>query len=194
MGCDIHLYREKKVDDKWQSADEWERPSWAEGDDELHIKFDKLAYIGRNYELFGALSKGVRRDVSFAFEPRGVPFNMSPEVSQSFESWDSDGHSHSYLYLHELREFADFLNTQTICIEGMKDVKQLAELRASIASGNPDWDKLFPYCAATNSPGHVDFEMDVPASYYIGRELKQIIDSFNGIDGENHRIVFWFDN
>lgn len=40
----------------------------------------------------------------------------------------------------------------------------------------------------------VNFEIDVPASFYIGDSLQKIINQFEGIDGENHRIVFFFDN
>lgn len=194
MGCDIHLYREKKIGGKWVTADEWEKPEWSDEDDERHVPYEKAAYNNRNYQLFGALSSGVRAEPEFAFQERGVPFNMSPEVESAFNRWDADGHSHSYLYLHELRDFAEYLDTATIRIEGMKDAAGLAELQATIDAGAPDWDKLFPYCAYTNAAGSVHFELDVPASFYIGKGIAKIIGSFDGIDGENHRIVFWFDN
>lgn len=196
MGCDIHLYREKKVDNTWRSADEWEKPSWDDNDNDnnVDVPYEKRAYTGRNYELFGTLSDGVRRKVPFAFAPRGVPFDVSPEVANANKRWDGDGHSHSYLYLHELRDLVAFLDNLTIHIEGMKERVELVELRKTISTGNPDWTKLFPYCASTNNPNYEEFEIDVPALFYIGGCLRQIIASFEGVDGDNHRIVFWFDN
>lgn len=193
MGCDIHLYREKKVGNSWVTADKWEVPSWAD-DGAADVPFESRAYTGRNYKLFGALSRGVRSEFEFSFAPRGVPFNMSHEVAGSHDSWGVDGHSHNYIYLHELRDFLEFISTKTIKVCGMKNANDLAALRASISSGAPDWSKLFPYCEWANSPGYEEFELDVPASFYLGDEIQVIINSFDGVDGENHRIVFWFDN
>lgn len=189
MGCDIHLYREKYVNGKWQTAD-----YWVSEDDYTRVPYEKRAYKGRNYSLFGLLSSGVRADFTFSFPPRGMPFNASHEVAKAAGDWGSDGHSHSYLYLFELRQLAEFLKSKTIPISGMKDAEQLKKLHESIDSGNPDWGLLFPYCQSTNQSSYVDFEIDVPAEFYVGGCLKRIIDSFEGVDGENHRAVFFFDN
>lgn len=194
VGCDIHTYREKQVAGQWVSADVWEESEYADEKGVFRVPYERQAYTGRNYDLFGALAAGVRREFDFAFKPRGVPFDVSDNVSKANKQWDSDGHSHSYLYLHELRDFASWLKTQTVPIEGMKNAEQLAALKESIASGNPDWNKLYPYCQWTSELSAVKFCIDVPASFAIGKCLDEIIASFDGIDGDNHRLVFWFDN
>jgi len=189
MGCDIHLYREKHVNGKWLTADEWTRE-----DNYFHVKYEKQAFHGRDYNLFGFLSKGVRTEHEFSFNERGIPFDSCAEISEVSEEWDSDGHSHSYLYLHELKASIAFLQDKTLKITGMMNQEQHSKLQKSIADGNVDWNNLFPYCQSTNQKNHVDFEFDVPAIFYFGDSLQKIIDSFDGIDGDNHRIVFFFDN
>jgi hypothetical protein len=189
MGCDIHLYREKYVDGKWVSADEWQID-----DGDLTVPYEKLAYTGRNYCLFGFLSDGVRTHHDFSFLERGIPFDACQQIAECSDRWNSDGHSHSYLFLHELKSAASFLGDKTVKISGMMDEQQHERLQKSIADGSVDWNDLYPYCKSTNAPNHVDFEFDVPALFSFGECLGRIIDSFNGINGDNHRIVFFFDN
>lgn len=193
MGCDIHMYKEKQVDGKWVSADKWESYDYGDGDAGVEVPW-KERFTERNYELFGLLSKGVRGEHEFSFEPRGMPFNPCAQIADMADKWDVDGHSHSYLYLHELKDMLTFLEIVTIRIDGMKDRDELKVLRESVASGTPDWELLYPYCAWTNSSSQEAFEIDVPASFYMGGGLQRIISGFDGIDGENHRIVFFFDN
>jgi hypothetical protein len=193
MGCDIHLYKEKHVDGKWVTADAWEAYDYGDDDKGIEVPYKKR-FTDRNYQLFGLLSKGVRSEHPFSFEPRGLPFNPCPEIARESEGWGEDGHSHSYLYLHELKDMAAYLEAATIRISGMKDKAGLDELRESIASGAPNWNLLWPYCGWSSSPSYVEFEQDIPASVYLGDGLKRIIDSFDGVDGDNHRIVFFFDN
>lgn len=193
MGCDIHLYKEKQVKGKWVAADEWTPFDYGDGDKGMEVNW-KNRFTDRNYELFGLLSKRVRSEHEYSFEPRGLPYNACKEIADHSESWGEDGHSHSYLYLHELKDMVAFLKTTTITITGMKDKDELKALREAIAAGNPDWDKLYPYCRWTNVKDHEKFELEVPAHFYMGEGLERIIASFDGIDGENHRIVFFFDN
>lgn len=193
MGCDIHLYKEKQVNGTWVAADVWVADKYSEDENEKDVPWDNR-YTGRNYNLFGLWSKGVRRDYTFSFKPRGIPFNTCHEIASQSEKWDGDGHSHSYLYLHELKDMREFLKTEMLQISGMKDRDELAALRASIASDSPNWDLLYPFCQYTNQPNYEEFEIDVPASFIVGSCLDEIINSFNGIDGDNHRIVFFFDN
>lgn len=193
MGCDIHLYKEKQVNGQWVTADVWEEYDYGDDDKGIEVPWDNR-YTGRNYNLFGLLSKGVRRDLPFAFEQRGMPYNACKEIAEMSEKWEGDGHSHNYLYLHELKDMREFLKTTTVTVSGMKDRQQLADLRESIASGEPNWDLLYPYCAYANQDRYEEFEIDVPASFIVGDCLEEIISSFDGVDGDNHRIVFFFDN
>lgn len=191
MGCDIHLYREKQVGGRWVAADEWVEDSYEPGRKE--VPFSKR-FHERNYELFGVLARGVRSDHPFSFTPRGLPLDPCAEVSEASANWDGDGHSHSYLYLHELRDLFAFAQSATVKVSGMKDAAGMAALNESIASGAPNWDLLFPYAGWMSSPDAVEFSLDVPAHFYFGDAIKRIIDSFDGTDGDNHRVVFWFDN
>lgn len=193
MGCDIHLYKEKQVDGQWVTADVWEEYDYGDDDKGIEVSWDNR-YTGRNYNLFGLLSKGVRRDLPFGFAQRGMPYNACKEIAENSEKWEGDGHSHNYLYLHELKDMREFLKTEMIQISGMKDREQLAVLRKSIASGEPNWDLLYPYCQWASMDRYEEFEIDVPACFIVGDGLDEIISSFDGVDGDNHRIVFFFDN
>lgn len=193
MGCDIHCYKEKHVGEKWLTADEWEAYDYGGEEKGVTVPWEKRFTV-RNYQLFGLLSKGVRSEHKFSFEPRGLPFNACAEVVAEAKSWGRDGHGHNYLYLHELKDMLAHLEQTTIAITGMKDKAGLKALRDSTASGTPDWSLLFPYCGWTTDPDYEKFQVDVPASFYVCGDLKKIIDSFDGVDGDNHRIVFFFDN
>lgn len=194
MGCDIHLYKEKQIDGKWVAADVWTPYDY--GDDEKGIEVDwKNRFTGRNYELFGLLCKGVRSEHPLSLTARGLPFDACQEIASHAEQWGEDGHNHSYLYVHELRSLLEALKMTTTRIEGMKDKEGLAILNASIATGTPDWSLLYPYCGWTsNSEAYAEFSLDVPASFIIGDSVERIIAGFDGIEGDNHRIVFFFDN
>lgn len=111
MGCDIHIYVEKREGDQWRSADEW-ADEYGEGAD---VPYRKRFYDGRNYDLFAILAN-VRNGRGFAgvktgdgfnpiSEPRGLPEDVSQEVRAASDRWDSDGHSHSYLTVAEIMAF-----------------------------------------------------------------------------------------
>lgn len=190
MGCDIHLYKEKFVDGQWVTADVWQKCDL--DDSRMEVPYEST-YNDRNYNLFGLLA-GVRNDHEYSLVARGMPFDACELVSKASSDWDCDGHSHSYIYLHELKSLRNFLQTQTVKIEGMKDKASLEKFQESMQSGSPDYDLLYPYCGWTNQPNCVPFEVDLPASYIMGGGLDKIIKLFDGVDGDNHRIVFWFDN
>lgn len=191
MGCDIHLYREKKINGAWVSADTGWNDEYAEG--YLDVPWDER-FTDRDYNLFGFLAKGVRRDHSYSFVARGMPFNVCPEVSALKEHWDLDGHTPSYLSLSELKDAWGFLQSETTVVSGMKDAEGMDRLVVSINSGSPtDWSLLYPYCQGTTDTSYKSFSIDIPASYMLDG-VKRIIDLFEGIEAEDHRIVFWFDN
>jgi len=190
MGCDIHLYREKLVNGTWLTADEWV-DKYGEGAD---VPFEKQ-FRDRNYNLFGMLAGvRVREEPPYQFKPRGMPMKACDQVMKACEFWDTDGHSHSYLYLHEIKELRVFLASQTMKVSGMKHADELAALEASIASGNPDWNLLFPYCQWTTDKRQKEFCIDFPSDFMVGDALDRIIASLQDIGGDQQRIVFWFDN
>lgn len=121
MGCDIHLYVEKKIDGQWKIQGKLE-----DADDEGYRKFSGPSfYDGRSYNLFAILAD-VRNGRGFAgvktgegfnpiSEPRGVPDDASEEYRYMVEQWDCDGHSHSH---HTLRQLLEYNWTQTSKLEG----------------------------------------------------------------------------
>ncbi|RYD67747.1 MAG: hypothetical protein EOP83_02180 [Verrucomicrobiaceae bacterium] len=58
----------------------------------------------RDYSFFGWVSKGVRTDHPDSFPRRPLPDDLSPEIRQEFEKWDSDAHSESWLMVSEMLE------------------------------------------------------------------------------------------
>ena len=60
-------------------------------------------YNGRNYTLFGILA-GVRDTSMHMISDglRGLPIDVSKEISDLSDEWDMDGHSHNHLYLDEI--------------------------------------------------------------------------------------------
>ena len=80
MGCDIHAFYEIKVDDEWIGYGE--------------------ADFGRNYDFFARLAN-VRNysagKITPIDIPRGLPDDVSKLVALHSNSWDVDGHSHSWI-------------------------------------------------------------------------------------------------
>lgn len=120
MGCDIHLFAEKKVNGKWVTIDKWsENPDF--GQDEWEPKMtiirewgdnprdDRFYTGGRNYNLFCALA-GVR-DYMFSGNPpmvsppKGFPADTCEEIKAEYERWGSDAHTPSWLTLREIWGF-----------------------------------------------------------------------------------------
>jgi hypothetical protein len=191
MGCDIHLYKEKKVNGVWVTADEFVKEY---SDEPANVPWEKR-YTYRDYDLFGFLCEGVRRNNPYAFKPRGIPFNVSLEVNTIYKVWGPDSHGSSYLNLSELKEAWLMLQDTTVKVSGMKDREGLRKLQESIDSDDDtNWDLIYPFCQeSSDTVNNVDFKFDVPASFKLS-ELETIISLFNDVDGDDHRIVFWFDN
>ena len=162
MGCDIHIYREKLVDGQWVTADTWALCKW----NKTALSHDEIGG-SRNYALFYCLA-GIRRNGDghpFSFAPRGMPITASAEVLNQYEEWDGVGHSHSFLYLHELEELLSVLEKNMVPVSGMKEKTELARFREAVAANEPGcWD------------------------------LRKIIEGLKSAGGDNQRIVFWFDS
>lgn len=105
MGCDIDVYVERKVNGKWESADKWD------DEDPHYVSYEDKFYKGRNYDLFGMISKGVRRDFSNGLEAKGIPEDLSRKVRAAYVAWGSDAHSDSYISPSELKQLASMTLT-----------------------------------------------------------------------------------
>ena len=150
MGCDIHLFVEVKKNDKWcyHPVEETCRTGefWDEDKKQPMTDYDKLfahpLHVDRNYDLFSILAN-VRNGYGFAgcltgmgfhpiASPRGVPKNASREYLEQVAGWGADGHSHSYLTLHELQMFDWDQKTKKI---GYVDEK---EFKTYLEQGRPE--------------------------------------------------------
>lgn len=94
MGCDIHIWIEKRVDGQWQPAEDYQEEGLYQSD----------IYQGCNYRLFAVLAD-VRNsdDVKPIAPPRGVPQDASTIVQELVH--DYADHSHSWFTLRELLDF-----------------------------------------------------------------------------------------
>jgi hypothetical protein len=193
MGCDIHIYREKLIDGNWVTADSWYPCKYEE-----NVSSHEEIGGGRNYALFYCLAR-VRQNGKghkFSFSPRGMPLTASVEVLSDYKRWEGDGHSHSFLYLHELEELLDILDKNKVKVIGMKDKVGLQKFRAAIEAGESNcWELIYPYCSwSSDSENYEHFEIEIPASFQVKRQLCEIIEGLKNVGGELQRIVFWFDN
>lgn len=108
MGCDIHMRAEVREADGWHLVDEAFKSLWRD-DAKTAEPWD-----GRNYDLFSILAD-VRNGYGFAgvptgegfipiAPPKGTPDDCDPLTREFMESYDCDGHSHSWHALHDLRQ------------------------------------------------------------------------------------------
>lgn len=180
MGCDIHMFIEKRQD-----------PSLPWEADEHHVMdpegwVHSVTAVGRSYWLFNAMA-GVRYGDKQLFDARGLPDNVSPIVKQESDRWGIDGHTHSWLTLEEYKT----------CLEAFdKAIKREQE------EYEEDWETLFndkDFCFYHYS----DFDKyeDQPSWASIYYYCKKLIDDMladNILLGTNYRpeirLVFWFDN
>lgn len=79
MGCDIHIFLERKNQDNcWVDSMIYEHDRYKNG-------FQPLSEMYRNYTLFATLA-GVRGDDPIAL-PKGIPEDCSPEYKKLCDDW-----------------------------------------------------------------------------------------------------------
>lgn len=136
MGCDIHLYAEKREGDKWVTLDRW-IDKYGDG---LCVPYKEQFYSGRNYNLFSILAD-VRNGRGFAgcktgegFNPISAPRGTPDDSCEEYKNIasDEDGHSHSYFTVAELMAY-DW--TQESILSGIVNLRGLARWKLN---GHPD--------------------------------------------------------
>ena len=172
MGCDIHLFCEKKIDGKWEAlkdsneaeiknckdralSDPSNAALWEEYAENYKNDYNFI-YSQRNYNVFAMLANV--RNYGYAHvaidTPRGLPHDASDLIKTESQKWGVDGHSHSYLTVKELLDY--------------------------------NWDRTAYYNNAKmvykNEAG-IFYDWSLP-------KLKELA----GDNLESVRIVFWFDN
>lgn len=209
MGCDIHMYVERKVNGKWCNADyfvsnpDWEPDEWGRAPKEkfYHVPL----YDGRNYALFATLAN-VRNygNTDYISEPKDLPDDASEFVKSEWETWEFDGHSASWLTLQELLKFHE--ERHPLKRRGMLSPEQQEALDDGILPEH--------WCQGTNQSGYEfrEWEEDNDILVPLINELKKRCNDLYMIydfawDSSNEvmrnsayrkaadiRIVFWFDN
>ena len=203
MGCDIHVYTEKyishiKGEERWVNIDYWQYNPWYKEEDNdgermlEHIPF----YRGRDYELFGILAD-VRHGAEGGpiSQPKGLPQDVSNITKKESDNWGSDGHSHSYFTLCELKDYLE--KNPMIKRSGMVPLAEAEKLDKG--EGTPDmW-------AGWVNPElnwvHREWEEKSTLNYLVDKLNERMKDEFyiqddkRNPEKEQHiRMVFWFDN
>lgn len=114
MGCDIHLYTERKYNRDnqepiWICCDHFKLNPYyilyPEEEYEHEWKIEEI-YNDRNYSLFAALADVRNYDnITPLDKPRGLPKDVSRKVHEESMKWGPDGHSHSWFTAKELFEY-----------------------------------------------------------------------------------------
>lgn len=105
MGCDIHWHSEtKNSDGAWLCDQAASFAIETEDDGSTYINLDDFPGRDRDYWMFGLLQPGVRSTWPWSFPEREViPDDLSTEVQQRIDHYDTDGHSHGYVTRAELK-------------------------------------------------------------------------------------------
>ena len=202
MGCDIHMYTEvnKSIsgNEQWVNSDNWRLNPYWEGvhdDDEPEYEISAL-YRERNYSLFAALA-GVRdysEGTPSMGDPKGLPNDTCSHIKKESDSWGSDGHSHSYWTLRELREFQD--KHKTIKHSGFITEDAAKKLDSGEETPNS-------WCQGSSRPMEYreweeECEILKPVIDALDERMRDVLciwDKEEHFDMEEKiRIVFWFDN
>lgn len=211
MGCDIHLYTERKYNRDnqkpiWICCDHFKlNPSYIlypEEGYEHEWEIEEI-YNGRNYSLFAALADVRNYDNIIPLAtPRDLPDDVSRKVYEESMKWGSDGHSHSWFTARELFEYQK--THPTTRHEGM--------LEPCILKAFDEEGKIpTEWCQWTNIKGAERRSWETPGSPIdplVKAVKKRMAEEFwiwDFLDEEKKeeaylehadefRIVFWFDN
>lgn len=199
MGCDIHLFIEKKIKVKgietWVNCDDFRiNPFYTEDGKNGNLYEQRSIYLGRNYELFCILANVRGYCENTISDPKGLPEDVSSIVKDRSDYWKDDGHSHSYLTLKEINNFLS--ENPTVWIEGMISPESIKELESS--GKTPTMSAGF-----TTSEGwdYRTWEEESPLAGLANKITERLKEEFYLFDDdkieefdEKIRIVFWFDN
>lgn len=211
MGCDIHLFTEKKMqfsaynngEPFWWCCDYFQLNPYRKIDKDDPKYSHKEVYGDRNYSLFGALAN-VRNyyDNIPICEPRGIPEDASKVVKKEANRWGLDGHSHSWVTAKELFDYKKKYGQQKLC--GYVSAEDAAKL-------DNGTDTPGSWCQGTSDKSWVWREWIIdscPLDPLIEAVKKKMKEEFYIWDflseeeqedrinkfAEDFRIIFWFDN
>lgn len=172
MGCDIHMYVERRSNKYGGGKTEWVSGDYFSIKNPKNpscIPIHQELYGDRNYALFAVLANVRNRYYDEAYPyidtPRGLPDDVTEYVKAEYDSWGMDAHSCSYFTLKELVEFhAEKAPMDDFGYDILKPLIERLKQRAD------EFSIIY------------DFEWNRGMS-------DEMIDKMGNI-----RIVFWFDN
>lgn len=176
MGCDIHLFLEKRLrkEDPWELDENHTVTSEDGGEDYKYL--EQVSATGRNYSLFYILADVRGYGEPALRKPKGVPQDMSGLLRWEYDR-NVDGHSHSWLSLEEFKQClveADYNfknNKSTDAFYNWNDYFG--------GKGNrpPDYTTIVNYCE----------------EWIDNEKAEAMLLNRSDIDPEV-RVIFWFDN
>jgi hypothetical protein len=177
MGCDIHSFAERKVNNKWEKVVDHFSLTELEKDYYKKEKNDS-PFDWRNYSMFAFLANVRNYDCCEPIsEPKGIPYDVCDEIKIDYEYWKSDAHSCSYLMLKELLDF----DYEKVFLKRRISRTTYNEHGGSFTNGASlaqEWE-------GTN----MTYRENLGDFFFIHlNELKELGNP------DDVRIVFWFDN
>lgn len=207
MGCDIHMFSEKKplrpaMDEEkevWHNCDLFTMNGFYVKGEEDEEQFSVVEiYGGRNYNLFSILAN-VRNgaDNNCICLPKGFPDDCCEYIRDQKKSWDGDGHSHSWFTLAELKAFRAEQKESGVKTKysGMMSLEDAALV--------DDGQMPNSWCKWSSSSSYVyrewEYQQDflLPLIEAMDRRVPEIFRYDSRPQEEkdaDYRIVFWFDN
>ncbi len=220
MGCDIHLYVERKnANGEWEPIkgrnpwyDYYSKYKHSVPDDIPKEVYEDWIWEGRHYSLFAVLANVRNYDmISPISHPKGLPKDVSDIVEDASHEWGCDGHSHSYVTLKEILQYC--VKNKSLPQFGVIPLKSYEEYTKT---GTIPKDSCLGICGPyieIISPEEADDILSgmIRRHNWIGYYVPLTwFESFMDIDElfftrtipemmklgepENVRLIFWFDN
>jgi hypothetical protein len=167
MGCDIHLFIERKrATGSYEDMTNYNYDPEYYDEYDIHFQPNEKTITCRNYYLFSQLAS-VRNynELKPISEPKGIPLDVSPYIRKHYEHWVSVAHSASWLTAKEIKNRIEEIKKgyfkDIVLSEETQDTSSLEELLINLEVRYKQYT----------------YEKDLTDEDY-----------------ENIRIVFWFDN
>lgn len=172
MGCDIHLYVEYKRKES-----------------ENFKSFGSKINPGRNYFMFGLLSKGVRSDNEDGFDAKGLP---------EFETmgYDARGDARTRI-VDDPSDEADECTLDQALSWAENGRRKIYEYNGKPDYvDNPDWHSHSWLTSSEYSQIILKYNSHPEAFNYKQPEYEAVLAILNSFEnnGFDSRVVFWFDN
>ena len=203
-GCDIHLYMEYANNKQLEKEKNGELCYNGEPIKAYWKSFGGHFYPGRNYSMFGILSKGVRYDNENGFEPKGMPDfdSLSYEVREDYCMFITDKKDHEGKYC-TMKDAMKWANGKYF---GSKLYYRNPTDDKPTWVSHPDWHshswlsteeyekaiQIYKELVVNEMRNGSEFSLDD----IILPEYEALLASMKSLEkqGETCRIVFWFDN